>query len=455
MKPRILIVEDQFIEAYSLERTLLKSGYVVPPVARTVQEGLQAIADQQIDLVLLDIILKGDQTGIDLARELNKKNIPFIYLSANSNRKIFEEAKITEPYGFLVKPFREKDVLVMIDIALYHDQQKKSGMLREQSSQKTLPKTSHEGQNSLIGNSPAMRAMYEQIRIAARSNIAVLILGESGTGKELVAREIHVQSARSNKPFVVVNCSALPANLIEPELFGHEKGAFTGALTKRIGKFELANDGTIFLDEIGELPADDQVKFLRVLQEKEIEPVGGQTKKINVRVIAATNRSLEQELANGKFRLDLYYRLNVFPIQTPPLRERKEDIPMLIRHFISKYAAEAGNEISGISGDVLPELVNYDWPGNIRELENFIFRSMLLNNGPLITKIPPLSNGPASPINSGKTRIENERTHLINVLSECGWRVSGKGGAAVVLGMNASTLNSRMRKLGINRPNKI
>ena len=224
MKPRILIVEDQFIEAYSLERTLLKSGYLVAPIARTVREGLQAIADQQIDLALLDIILKGDQTGIDLARELNKKNIPFIYLSANSNRQIFEEAKITEPYGFLVKPFREKDVLVMIDIALYHDKQKKSGILKEQSPKKIPTETAQEIPNSLIGNSTAMSALYEQIRIAARSNIAVLILGESGTGKELVAREIHALSTRNNKPFVVVNCSALPANLIEPELFGHERG---------------------------------------------------------------------------------------------------------------------------------------------------------------------------------------------------------------------------------------
>ncbi|MFC0514261.1 sigma-54-dependent transcriptional regulator [Mucilaginibacter angelicae] len=455
MKPKILIVEDQFIEAHSLERTLLKSGYIVPPVARSVQEGLRSIADQHIDLVLLDIILKGDQTGIDLARELNKRNIPFIYLSANSNRKTFEEAKVTEPYGFLVKPFREKDVLVMIDIALYRDKQKKSGILKEPSPKKALTKAEDEIPNSIIGNSWAMREMYEQIRIAARSNIAVLILGESGTGKELVAKEIHALSARNNSPFVVVNCSALPANLIEPELFGHEKGAFTGALTKRIGKFEQANDGTIFLDEIGELPADDQIKFLRVLQEKEIEPVGGKTKKINVRVIAATNRNLEQELANGKFRLDLYYRLNVFPIKTPPLRERKEDIPMLARHFISKYAEEAGNAITDVSEHVLSELLNYEWPGNIREFENFIFRSMLINDGPLITKIPPLLKASATTGRPDKTRIENERTHIQRVLLECGWRVSGKGGAADILGMNASTLNSRIRKLGISRPHKL
>jgi DNA-binding NtrC family response regulator len=455
VKTRILIVEDQFIEAYSLERTLSKAGYAVPPIARTVQEALREISEQQVDLVLLDIILKGDQTGIDLAKELNKRNIPFIYLSANSNQKIFEQAKITEPYGFLVKPFREKDVLVMIDIALYHDQQKRSGKLNTNIADANLPKVVGETPNTIIGNSLAMKEMLEQIKISARSNIAVLILGESGTGKELVAKQIHALSSRNKGPFVVVNCSALPDNLIEPELFGHEKGAFTGALMKRTGKFEQAHEGTIFLDEIGELTQDAQVKFLRVLQEKEIEPVGGKTKKIDVRVIAATNRNLETEVANGKFRLDLYYRLNVFPIKTPSLRERKEDLPMLIRHFIEKYAAEVNHSITGISDELLPQLMNYAWPGNVREFENFLYRTMLLNNGPLITRIPALTAAPSVQGTTGKTRLDNERTHILRVLLECGWRVSGKGGAAAVLGMKASTLNSRIKKLGITRPNKI
>jgi len=278
-------------------------------------------------------------------------------------------------------------------------------------------------------------------------------LGESGTGKELVAKEVHRTSDRKDKPFIVVNCAALPANLIESELFGHEKGAFTGAIEKRIGKFEQANNGTIFLDEIGELPLEIQVKFLRVLQEREFESIGGKLTRTNVRVIAATNRKLEDEIAAGKFRLDLYYRLNVYPITVPPLRDRKSDIPALAKHFTTQFAREAGKEITGISDPALKALVDYSWPGNIRELENIIFRATLVNPGPLIEQIGlPGEKMSLSPSVGFTTMEENERNYILLVLEKCNWKVAGAGGAAEVLNVKVSTLTSRMKKLGIQRP---
>lgn len=452
MKTRILIVEDLFIEAHALERILLRAGYDVCAIARSVPEAMLIIQREHVDLVLLDILLKGPQTGIDLARTLNKKDIAFVYLSANSNRKIIEQAKTTKPYGFLVKPYREKDVLVMLDIAWYLHNQKKAEASTDISMPSRQEKIMPCSYSMLIGKSNAMFELHEQLQIASGSTISVLIYGESGTGKELVAREIHALSERKARPMVVVNCSALPVTLIEAELFGYEKGAFTGASEKRIGKFEQANGGTIFLDEIGELPIEVQVKFLRVLQEKEIEPIGGRPKKVDVRIIAATNRVLEEEIAGGRFRLDLYYRLNVFPINTKPLREHKSDIPLLVTHFIKYYAAQSGKEMTGVSDHVLEELENHQWPGNVRELENLIHRSILINPGPVITRLAH-SKIPNCPVNDrDKTIAENERNHIIGVLEKCNWKVSGKGGAASILDIKVSTLNARLKKLGITKP---
>jgi transcriptional regulator with GAF, ATPase, and Fis domain len=284
----------------------------------------------------------------------------------------------------------------------------------------------------------------------------VLILGESGTGKELIAHSIHKVSARRYKPFIVVNCGTLPANLIESDLFGHEKGSYTGAITRREGKFELADGGTIFLDEIGELPLELQVKFLRVLQEKEIEPVGGKPKKIDVRVLAATNKDLEEEVAAGRFRIDLYYRLNVFPLLLPSLRERKEDIPQLANYFLNKYSTEDGRQVPVLSTEATDMLMQYNWPGNIRELENTIQRNVVLAHGAVIEtlEIPVSKRGAHSTPGSNngfKTMIENERDHILAVLESCNWKISGKGGAAEILDINVNTLNSRMKKLGIDR----
>ena len=453
MKASILIVEDQFIEANNLTRILLDAGYSVLPIARSVPDALLIIEKRTPDLVLLDILLQGDLTGIDLANSLRGKNIAFVYLSANSDKPILDKALATKPYGFLVKPFRKKDVLVMLDVAWYLHRHNRESNVR-------LPDTLPEPPAGteyfdIVGDSPGLRDVLKNIRLVGPSDTSVLILGESGTGKELIAGAIHRISERRNKPFVVVNCAALPSNLIETELFGHEKGSFTGASEKRIGKFELGEGGTIFLDEIGELPMDLQVKFLRVLQEREIEPVGGRKKKINVRVIAATNRVLEDEIAAGRFRLDLYYRLNVFPIPLPPLRQRKEDILLLANHFLSIYAKKEKKTVSGISDEVVGKMLDYSWPGNIRELENLMARSVLLADGPIIESLKlPANPGKGNPMNDAdrpKTMSENERDHILSVLQKCKWKVNGKGGAAEILEMNASTLYSRMKKLRIEK----
>src|SRR5258708_10495935 len=281
VKTKILIVEDQFIEANNLRLILEPVGYELCPIARSVRIAMTTIENERPDLVLLDIFLQGELTGIDLARQLEKRNIAFVFISANSNREVLDAAKTTRPYGFLVKPIRKNDVLVMIDVALYlHMQRQEEWIKKPALPDETTESLFNTEFKNIIGSSEAILELLNNIKIVSQSNSSVLILGESGTGKELVAQAIHRTSARKTKPLVVVNCGALPANLIESELFGHEKGAFTGALRQRTRKLEQAHGGTVFLDEIGELPLDLQVKFLRVLQEKEIESIGGAVKKI-------------------------------------------------------------------------------------------------------------------------------------------------------------------------------
>jgi DNA-binding NtrC family response regulator len=641
---KILIVEDQFVEANHLRLMLKKAGHSIIGMARSVQDAKYYIAQEKPELVLLDIFLSGKETGIDLAEILKEDNIPFIYLSANSNEEVLIKAKLTHPYGFLVKPFREKDLLVTIEIAEYHQQhgiessirkellfQKqlksivtKSGTwddrvlniitslqslisfdlvmaifyidnklsstvlgyartglheyqkigieelqnitalkeseineLRNKSQVETkatfyndqdfikicdnnpikkmfatsmnmksnlmLPVPlslsengglylsffsrqsdnynknhltlcerlqepliyaienliSHDkkldkknissvdssaeknikisGFESIIGKSPVLLKIFDHILQVAPTDTTVLITGESGTGKESIALSIKELSDRKNQLFVKINCSALPPSLIESELFGHEKGSFTGAVERRIGKFEQADNGTLFLDEIGDMPLEMQAKLLRVIQEKEIERVGGNLLiKVNVRIIAATNCNLEKEVADGRFRLDLYYRLNVFPIQLPPLRERKEDIGLLARHFIAVYSAKTGKNVTEISENALKSLLSYQWPGNIRELENLIERSILLAKTDIIEHIPLPAFEENKIIDKSnewyfKTIQENEREHIINVLEKCNGRIRGTGGASEILGLPPTTLASRMQKLGIKR----
>lgn len=309
----------------------------------------------------------------------------------------------------------------------------------------------------IITGSNGFKKVLARVEQVASTDATVLILGETGTGKELIARAVHYISPRNDRPLVKVNCAALPANLIESELFGHEKGAFTGALSRKIGRFELADGGTIFLDEIGDLPLELQAKLLRVLQEGEFERLGNPRPiKVDVRVIAATNRDLNKAIIAGNFREDLFYRLNVFPIALPPLRERKEDIPLLVRHFARKYRQKVGKVIDKIPQKVVTALQAYSWPGNVRELENIIERAVILSSGStfeideLLETLQATDAQPKPPL----TLEEVERNHIIKVLEETGWRIEGKHGAAARLGLNPSTLRSRIEKLNIQKPQK-
>lgn len=310
---------------------------------------------------------------------------------------------------------------------------------------------------NIIGAGPGMQRVFGLIDQVANANSTVLILGETGTGKELIAKAIHEHSGRKSHTMISVNCAAIPAGLIESELFGHEKGSFTGATDKRLGKFELANNSTLFLDEVGELPLDLQVKLLRALQEKEIERVGGTaTIKCDVRVIAATNRNLLHEVEQGRFRRDLYFRLNVIQVELPALRERTEDIQLLAAYFVNKYAGKTNKQVTGITKGAIRQLRNYTWPGNVREMEHLIERHVLLSKKPSIGNIDlpvaepiiPGSNGAPKKI---KTIDENERDHIFEVLQLCNGRVSGPHGAAKLLGVPATTLNSKIKKLGLNK----
>jgi formate hydrogenlyase transcriptional activator len=308
----------------------------------------------------------------------------------------------------------------------------------------------------IVGASVIIKKIFRNIEQVATTDSTVLIVGETGTGKELIARAIHNRSKRKNRPLIKVNCAALSPGLIESEFFGHEKGAFTGAISQKIGRFELADGGTIFLDEIGDISQEVQAKLLRVLQEQEFERVGGtKTLKVNVRVIAATNRDLEKAVAEDRFRADLYYRLNVFPINLPPLRERKEDIPLLIRYFVSKHMPRIGRIIKNIGQDTIQRLTAYNWPGNIREMENVVERAVILSTGPTLEigeellfsskQQPPKANRP-------KSLEEMERDHITQVLEQVGWVIEGSKGAAGILGLKPNTLRSRMQKLEIKRP---
>jgi PAS domain S-box-containing protein len=323
--------------------------------------------------------------------------------------------------------------------------------------------------SQILGESAPLRAALQRVELVAATDATVLIHGETGTGKELFARAIHDLSPRKGRPLVKVNCAALPSALIESELFGHERGAFTGALSRRVGRFELAHQATLFLDEIGELPLDVQAKLLRVLQEGEFERVGGaETRRVNVRVIAATNRRLDEAVSEGSFRSDLYYRLNVVPIELPPLRNRKGDVPLLARFFATRAAKQLGKPLHGVPEAVLDAMERYEWPGNVRELANLVERAVILAQGPELrvediltpaasNKSAPLSPRAApGPVSSGrpKTLGEIEREHIASAVEAAGGKIDGPGGAAEILGLHANTLRSRMEKLGIHRPRR-
>jgi len=640
MNRKILIVEDEMIVATDLRMILERNNFIVIGIARSYEKAVELIEKEKPEMVLLDIFLTGNLTGIDLAKKLKEKGLAFIYLSANANEEVLSAAKKTEPCGFIVKPFREKDLLVTIEIARYrHENRVESSYKIEEELQwqlenffsefssweqkllqtvtslqvylpfdfcsagfndmgghslnnhsflrigfneyqsigmrelvtisgitldKLIAMMSKERKETsciayndeafeteikasnlkklfaytfqmesllilplqipgkpvfnfyffsrrpdaykprhihllnhlrytfsrvieneisnrkiepgnpwkniktektneinyfekIVGKSHLLLNVFDQVTQVAPMDTSVLILGESGTGKESIADAIHQLSPRKTKPFIKINCATLPSTLIESELFGHEKGSFTGALDKRIGKFEQANEGSIFLDEVGEIPLDMQVKLLRVLQEQEIERIGGRAPiKINVRIVAATNRNPEKEVAEGRFRLDLYYRLNVFPITLPPLRERKEDIPLLATHFINYFNRKTGKNITGVSSKVHQLLVNYTWPGNIRELQHLIERSVLMTKGNIIEEIsiPDIfrTHSTVSEVqNQTKSIFENEKEYILSVLKKSNGKIWGMGGAAELLKIPPTTLASKMKKLGIKK----
>jgi PAS domain S-box-containing protein len=313
----------------------------------------------------------------------------------------------------------------------------------------------------IVGESDLLKTVLDQLQLVATTDSTVLLQGETGTGKELLVRAIHDLSNRRNRPLVKVNCGALPRELVESELFGHEKGAFTGAIEQRKGRFELADKGTIFLDEVGELPLEAQTKLLRVLQEHEFERVGGtEIVRTDARLVAATNVDLFAEVEAGGFRSDLYYRLNVFPLRVPPLRERRSDIPLLAHHFLERHARKLGKNLDGIAPEFITDMIAYSWPGNVRELENMIERAAILSPGPLLEAAGPLvpasaqaAGGASEPVAETPTLQDVERAHIENVLTGTGWVIEGSDGTARILGLNPSTLRGRIRKLGIKKPN--
>jgi DNA-binding NtrC family response regulator len=451
----VLIVDDEVGTRESL-RMLLKNAYEVF-LAKNAEEAFLQIKEHSPDIVLLDIILP-DLDGLKVLEKIKQKepDVIVIMITATRTVKTAVEAMKLGAYDYVTKPFDTEELSLIIRRALTTQAlEKEVRYLREE-----IDKSC--GFGNIVGKSKVMEDVFKIVRQIADSKSTVLIMGESGTGKELISRAIHYNSNRRNYPFVTINCAAIPETLIESELFGHEKGAFTNAIEKKLGRFEVAHEGTLFLDEIGELSLATQAKILRFLEEKEFNRVGGsKTIKVDVRLITATNKELTQLLKKGSFREDLYYRINVVPIVIPPLRERKEDIPLLIDHFIRKFNEENNKNVKGVSKEALELMMNYEWPGNVRELENLVERVIALTpNEHIQPNELPLSLINISKINGLKEYIldgkvpflkaeeEFERGIILDALKRTNYVQSH---AAEMLGISRRILKYKMDKLGINR----
>ena len=404
--------------------------------------------------ISVDDALKNNRP-YDIEHRLVKKSGEIRIVNERAEVTFDSDGKPVRMIGTVQDITARKEVEEALRNALDEVEKLKSRLQAENMYLQEEIKTDHNF-DDIITKNEKFRGVLRKVEQGASTDASVLILGETGTGKELIARAIHNISERIERPLVKVNCAALPANLIESELFGHEKGAFTGALSRKIGRFELADKGTIFLDEVGDLPLDLQSKLLRVLQEGEFERLGNPvTLKVDVRIIAATNRNLTMEMKNGNFREDLYYRLNVFPIMVPPLRDRKDDIPLLVKYFTQKYSAKMGKKIENIPANVMDDLTAYYWPGNVRELENVIERAVILSIDETLMpdELPKKSNtGSLEPEPESDSLSRTEKNHITKILKENNWIIDGPRGAAARLDMPASTLRDRMKKLGIKRP---
>jgi DNA-binding NtrC family response regulator len=505
---RILCVDDEPLNLSLLEAMLSPRGYDVVSAVNG-PEALEKIAAERIDICLLDVMMPG-MDGFEACRRIKSddlhRNIPVVMVTSYAdmkNRILGIEAGAED---FISKPFDSAEVLARIKMLLHvkslneelqnaHD--KLESVVKERTEELTranaqllqeieerkgaeeslqgafaeikVLKERLQAENiylrqdvareynfgEIIGQSNAISHVFSKIEQVAPQDATVLLLGETGTGKGVVARAIHSRSARKDRTMVTVNCTAMPANLIESELFGREKGAFTGANARQMGRFELADGGTIFLDEIGEMPLELQSKLLRVIQDGEFERLGSpRTIKVNLRIIAASNRNMEEEIRAGRFREDLFYRLNVFPITIPPLRQRKEDIPLLVNHFVAKFNKKIGKKLETISKETLNTLQEYHWPGNVRELESVIERAAITSQGTALQVLDRFDTFLKRGEQSGeevKALADLEQDHILQVLRKTAWRIEGQNGAAVLLGLNPSTLRARIRKYGIRR----
>jgi DNA-binding NtrC family response regulator len=503
----ILIVDDQQANVMLLEQMLGRSGYVSVTSATDPCTVCELYRKNRYDLILLDLQMPG-MDGFQVLEGLKEiesdSYVPVIVITAQPDHKL--RALKAGAKDFISKPFDLVEVSTRIhnilevrllyrkienyNTVLTQTVRERTGELTSANLQLTLEieerkkaegslqgtyaeikqlKDRLQAENiylrqevareynfgEIIGQSNALSNVFLRVEQVAPMNATVLLLGETGTGKGVVARAIHGGSTRKDRPMITVNCTALPATLVESELFGRERGAFTGSDARQIGRFELADGGTIFLDEIGELPLELQSKLLRVIQDGEFERLGSpRTIKTDVRIIAATNRNLEEEIRTGRFREDLYYRLNVFPITMPPLRQRKEDIPLLVNHFVDKFNKKIGKRIETVSKNTLNILQNYHWPGNVRELESVIERAVIISQGnslQVLDRFDTFSKTEEVVGQDVKGLIKLEQELILQVLQKTGWRIEGKKGAAIILGLNPSTLRFRMRKYGIQR----
>ena len=484
LNARILIVDDLDANVRLLDRMLKSAGYASIASTMDPREVCELHRNNRYDLILLDLLMPG-MDGFQVMEGLKEIEpdgyFPVLVITAQPAHKV--RALEAGAKDFISKPFDLLELQTRIhnllevrllykkienyNIVLEQRVEERTLELRTALSEIQAMKDQLETENiyfrhenkmkhlfaNIIGQSDGLKYVLYRAEQVAPANTTVLILGETGTGKELIAAAIHNMSPRKDRPLITVNCAALPGNLIESELFGREKGAFTGADSRQVGRFEVANGSTLCLDEIGELPLELQAKLLRVIQHNEFERLGSShTIKVDVRIVATTNRDLEEEIRKGRFRQDLYYRLNVFPITVPPLRLRKEDIPPMVQAFVERYSRKLGKHITSIQKETLQALQEYSWPGNVRELESIIERAMILCPGPVFQLTDRLDTH-SHPLSSpARTLEETERNQIVKILSETRWHIEGKEGAAAILGLNPSTLRARMHKLGIVRP---